>query len=623
MVILARRSVLLAMLVTASSLHAGWLVEEQKLTASGGAADDNFGSSIAVSGNTAVVGASWDDEGGRGSGAAYIFVRSGATWSEQAKLIASDAADPEEDYFPEAHFGQSVAISGDTVVVGAFGGSSSIYSGSAYIFIRSGDTWSEQAKLTVSTPVAVTRSVSGEHDMFGDSVAISGDTVVVGAYQSNALAYHSGAAYCFTRTGTRWSQQTVLLASDIPEEYDFSYEFDSFGNSVAISGDTVVVGATGDDSWAFNSGAAYVFTRDGTDWGEPIKLPISDAAKLRKFGSSVAISGDTVVVGDVGDDHAGSGSGSAYIFDRNGVNWIEQAKLTAADAVEWDYFGGSVSVSGDTILVGAIGEDGVGGSESGSAYVFTRTGTHWNQQTKLVASDATAGDWFGNSVAVSGDTAMVSSSAYVFDLTCDTTYSLPSNQWRQISLPCDPGVNDTIAAVFGDDIPGTYGTDWMLHYYDTNGYIGFDEASATLSQGKAYWIIQKSGSDVILDMPENSTPTQVTHPTGCLASAKGCFEIPLVAQSNIAQWNMIGYPFASSGSLRNTRVLTDSGVCASGCDLNTAQSQGIVFSRLWTYNGATFTMVDTNDNFEPWMGYWVAALHNANGLNLRLFVPKP
>jgi len=178
--------------------------------------------------------------------------------------------------------------------------------------------------------------------------------------------------------------------------------------------------------------------------------------------------------------------------------------------------------------------------------------------------------------------------------------------------------------VFGDDISGTYGTDWILYRYDANGYVPLDETSDTLSQGVGYWIIQKSGDEVTLEMPDNSSPTPIANISGCLDTAEGCFEIPLITQANVAQWNMIGYPFASSESLGNTRVLTDdTGACVSGCDLNTAQSQGIAHNQLWTYDGTRFQVVNTSGNLEPWGGYWLATLQNADGLNPRLLLPKP
>jgi len=367
-------------------------IPQFKLTASDAAGEDFFGCSVSVSGDTAVVGSSFDDDGGTDSGSAYVFTRSGSTWTQQAKLTASDAA-------VEDRFGDSVSVSGDTAVVGAWkdddGGESS---GSAYVFTRSGSTWTEQAKLTASDAAV--------EDLFGRSVSVSGDTAVVGSSFDDDAGESSGSAYVFTRSGSTWTQQAKLTASD-------AAVLDAFGRSVSVSGDTAVVGA---------SGSVYVFARSGSSWTQEAKLTASDAAAGDGFGISVSISGGTAVVGAKYDDDAGS----AYVFTRSGSTWTQQAKLTASDAAAYDWFGDPVSVSGDTAVVGANGNDDAG-SASGSAYVFKRSGSTWTQQAKLTASDAAAGDLFGWSVSVSGDTAVVgassnddagsaSGSAYVFDL---------------------------------------------------------------------------------------------------------------------------------------------------------------------------------------------------------------
>ena len=182
---------------------------------------------------------------------------------------------------------------------------------------------------------------------------------------------------------------------------------DEFGVSVAISGDTLVVGAHGDNDNGTNSGSAYIFTRSGTlAWTQQAKLTASDGAADDEFGGSVAISGDTVVVGAVWNDDNGTDSGSAYIFTRSGTAWTEQAKLTASDGAADDNFGNSVAISGDTVVVGAWHDDD-NGTDSGSAYIYTRSGTAWTEQAKLMASDGAADDEFGDSVAISGDTVVV------------------------------------------------------------------------------------------------------------------------------------------------------------------------------------------------------------------------
>jgi hypothetical protein len=349
------------------------------------------------------------------------------------------------------HFGYSVAISGDTVVVGAVGEDSNATgvdgdqndntasnAGAAYIFVYSG-VWSQQAYLKASNTEA--------GDNFGYSVAISGDTVVVGAIyessnatgvngdQNNNLAGGAGAAYVFVRSGVDWSQQAYLKASNTGIG-------DNFGLSVAVSGDTVVVGAASEDSHATGvdgdqadnsasaAGAAYVFARSGTTWSQQAYLKASNTGVFDHFGHSVAASGDTAVVGAIYEDSNATGvdgdqadnsaadAGAAYVFTRSGTTWSQQAYLKASNTEVFDWFGFSVAISGNTVVVGARREashaTGVNGDqadnstpEAGAAYVFARSGGDWSQQAYLKASNTEIYDWFGHSVTVSGDTVVV------------------------------------------------------------------------------------------------------------------------------------------------------------------------------------------------------------------------
>ena len=200
-----------------------------------------------------------------------------------------------------------------------------------------------------------------------------------------------------------------------------------FGGSVAINNGTIVVGAVDDDNEnGEDSGSAYVYIRNGdTPWTQQAKLMAKDGAAYDYFGRSVDVDGDTVVVGARYDDD-GTNNGSVYIFTRSGTTWSQQSKLVAEDGADGDRFGNSVAVDGDTIVVGASGNDNENGKDSGSAYVFTRTGTTWTQQAKLLPKDGAAGDDFGKSVAIHGGTIVVgamyddnengadSGSAYVF-----------------------------------------------------------------------------------------------------------------------------------------------------------------------------------------------------------------
>jgi hypothetical protein len=352
---------------------------------------DGFGSAVSLSGDTVIVGVNADDTpAGVDAGSAYVFVRSGTTWSLQQKLFAGDGA-------PGDYFGISVAISGDTAVVGARMDDTpaGTDAGSAYVFVRSGTTWSLQQKLLASDAAA--------GDSFGTSVSVSGDTLIVGApVADTAGGVDAGAVYAFVRSGTRWTEQQKILPPDGRANLDFGF-------SSSLSGDTVVIGAPSDDTpAAINTGSAYVFVRSGTTWALQQKLLAPDAAESDDFGFAVSVSGDTVAVGAFADDTGTTvDGGSAYVFVRTGTTWSLQQKLLASDAASGDYFGATVSVSGDALAVGGPLHDTPAGVDAGAAYVFTRSGGIWTELRELTAPDGMAGDVFGRSVALSGDTVVV------------------------------------------------------------------------------------------------------------------------------------------------------------------------------------------------------------------------
>jgi hypothetical protein len=345
-----------------------------KLTASDGAEDDFFGFSVAVSGNTVVVGAPFADIGANtDQGAAYVFVKPSGGWTTTstftAKLTASDGATFDL-------FGWSVAISGDTVVVGAplaeIGANTN--QGAAYVFVKPSGDWSG----TLNQTAKLTASDGAPDDEFGWSVAVSGDTVVVGApFADIGSNFGQGAAYVFVKPSGGWTTTSTftakLTASDGAPD-------DEFGLSVAVSGDTVVVGAPFADIGAnTDQGAAYVFVKPSGGWTTTstftAKLTASDGATFDLFGLSVAVSGDTVVVGapfaDIGAP--ADNQGAAYVFVKPSGGWsnmTETAKLTASDGLAFDVFGVSVAVSGDTVVVGAPFDDIGGNTDQGSAYVF-------------------------------------------------------------------------------------------------------------------------------------------------------------------------------------------------------------------------------------------------------------
>ncbi|MBA8885761.1 InlB B-repeat-containing protein [Dokdonella fugitiva] len=357
----------------------GGALQQGKLTAGDAQTGDYLGYSVAVSGDTAVVGAHYEDTGGFNAGAAYVFVRSGGSWSQQAKLVAGD---------PQAndYFGYSVALDGDTVLIGAYG--KSIGAGAAYVFVRSGGNWIQQDKLVAADAEA--------YDGFGYSVALEGDTALVGARFEATGGTEAGAAYVFVRGSGNWSQQAKLVAVDA-EAYDW------FGWSVALDGDTALVGAPYEGDGGSAAGAAYVYVRSGGSWSQQAKLVAGDAQAGDQFGLSVALDGDTALVGAYGES---AFAGAAYVYVHSGGIWSQQAKLVAGDAQAGDWFGWSVALDGDTVLVGAPYEDD-GGTEAGAAYVYVRGGVNWIQQAKLVAGDPQAYDVFGLSVALDGDTVLV------------------------------------------------------------------------------------------------------------------------------------------------------------------------------------------------------------------------
>ncbi len=370
---------------------------------------DYFGYSVGISGDVLVVGAYGQDDGGDMSGAAYVFHRmqgGSDNWGQVQKLTASDAS--AGDYF-----GCSVGVSEDVIAVGAYGdddGGSD--SGAAYVFQRmkgGGDQWGQVEKLTASDPEA--------NDYLGKSVAVDGDIVVAGAEGEDTGGLSAGAVYIFHRYEGGvdfWDQLQKITAPDAEAG-------DSFGNSVAIYGGNIVVGARNESSGGSGAGAAYVFHRDSVygsgSWEKFYKLTASDAQTNDNFGVSVAISGDVIVIGANQEDSAGTDAGAAYVFHRcgDGVgHWGEVKKLVASDAGNEDNFGVAVAVAGDLITVGANLEDELG-ENAGAAYVYHRKdggADAWGQVQKLTGSTTGAGDNFGFAVAMSEDTILVGADKY-------------------------------------------------------------------------------------------------------------------------------------------------------------------------------------------------------------------
>ncbi len=336
----------------------GWNFQ-QRITALDGADRDYFGITVALSGNTALIG--MQSEGGNYF--ARVFVREGTTWTLQAKLEAAEAAS-------FGYFGYAVAVDGDTAAVTAVGENTPAgdNSGAAYVFVRTGTTWTRQARLVPDSPAP--------RQGFGNCVAIHGDTVLIGHRDDETAAGQSaGSAYVFVRSGTTWTQQAKLLAPD-------AYQSDLFGEGVAISGDTVLVGAPGADVLPniSSAGKACVFVRNGTVWSLQAELFAATRAELDFFGYSVALDGDTAAVGAPIKDteEAANGfpkgeRGVVRVFSRSGGVWRPQLTIEAPDGEKDDQFGVSLAMSGNTLLVGADYDDYANNLNAGSAWFYDLT----------------------------------------------------------------------------------------------------------------------------------------------------------------------------------------------------------------------------------------------------------
>ena len=440
-----------AMLTTGDASGQCLLDDAHKFTAAPRAAGDVFGQSVSVSGNTVLIGSPFDDERAANAGAAYVFHFDGAAWSSQAKLFSADAQ-------PSDLFGIAVALSGDVAVVGApLQADNGRSAGAAYVFRFDGATWRQEAKLLPSDGVADAQ--------FASAVAIDGATIVIGAFRDDDRGRATGGAYVFSYDGAAWGpahpdhlgttmDRTKLTASD-------GEAFDQFGVGVAVSGTKIVVGAYGDDDRGDYAGAAYVFERVGGTWAQEAKLLATDGGAGQLFGFPVSISGDVILLGALADDDDGYTSGSAYVFAYDGAGWgpphadvpgavNQRAKLLPTDGANAAQFGRSVAIAGDTAIVGANLAD-VSGLDSGTAYVFARTGDRWNQTQRLRPRDRAAGWHFGEAVALDGQLAVVAAvgdsgggrdagSAYVFDLSLGGGIDRDCNG-NHVADECEPDCN--------------------------------------------------------------------------------------------------------------------------------------------------------------------------------------
>ena len=334
-----------------------WL-QRTKLTTEDAKAGDLFGNAVAMDGTTVLVGAPGVDDAGPEAGAAYVFVQVGEEWIQQARLIADDLG-----IFDR--FGSAVSVHGDTAIIGAHGkDEGGTDSGAAYVFVRSGASWTQQAKLTHQGAVP--------GDLFGFAVGVYEDNALVGAYRSDAAGPDSGAVYLFRRNGRTWTQDLLLIPNDISIG-------DEFGYSLNLTKGAAIIGAPKEDRSLDDLGAAYIFVETRDSWVQQAKLTASDGESGDEFGSAVAIHEDTAIVGAWKDNHplpdpngdptVQIDRGSAYSFLRDGLSWVEKRRIEAAGANRSDLFGSSVAIRGSFAIVGALGSDNAGGN-SGSAFIY-------------------------------------------------------------------------------------------------------------------------------------------------------------------------------------------------------------------------------------------------------------
>jgi hypothetical protein len=374
---------------TAGSSSLDWPV--QKLSANEAASQYGFGRAIAIFGDTAFVGAPNAPAGG----AVYVFERVAGSWVETQQLNAIESPDG-------ADFGISIALAGDTAVIGAdrttLTDDGLRHQGAAYIFHKGDDgLWAQAEKLTASD--------FGPEAQFGNAVALSGDTVLIGAYNTmigdNA---YQGAAYVFTNDGTAWTETQKLVADD-------GIGGDDFGNAVALDGNRALIAAQYGSGATAQSGAVYEFESANGTWTQTTKLGADDGAFFDTFGYAVALAGDTAMVtapyAQVGDN---TGQGAVYVFDLSGDANPTQ-KLVAGDGASSDALGASIALDGDTVIVGASSAL----EYAGEAYLFTRAGGVWSELGQLSGSDEVSGDNVGYAVALSQQTAILGAPLQTID----------------------------------------------------------------------------------------------------------------------------------------------------------------------------------------------------------------
>lgn len=588
---------------------------EAYLKAFNAEAGDSFGQSVAASWRTMVVGAMAEASAARGvngndadnsaadAGAVYVYSDSGSQWLRQAYLKGSNTEANDS-------FGYCLAMSGETLVVGAPGEASNATgvngnqadnsltdAGAVYVFVRTGSQWVQQAYLKASN--------SNAGDDFGWSVAISGNTLVVGApgEASNATGINgnqtdnslsgAGAAYVFVRSGTTWTQQAYLKASNPGADDSFGYSVGIADNSIVVGAyqedsDSVVVNGDQTDNTAPNAGAGYVFTRSGSKWTQQAYLKTTDSTAGDALGIAAAISGDTVLLGAPGEtslipgntsDTSGTSVGAAYAFVRSGTTWTQQVYLKAAQPDSNDNFGRVLALQGDRAVIGAPGEAGNGtlpnGNDqsndsapgAGAAYHFIRQGSAWTQQAYMKASNGESGDSLGTSVAITDDFVLLGAKGEASNATgvngnsADNSAAVAGAAYVIQTGPFFTSLGKTGVNLYGvpDVAVASFGQPCMA---ESGGYftdVGLTGAGATSGRNRGL-LSQVDGSDALAMQTGDAVGGLAGLPYGAKITA---FRAPVYNSSTYGAGFLATVSGTGVTSKNNTLLMNDNGIYVS------------------------------------------------------------
>ncbi|MEW6038307.1 MAG: hypothetical protein AB1648_08675 [Pseudomonadota bacterium] len=631
------------------------LVKSATAFASDGSGTDRFGFSVAVSGDTAVIGAPTDNFGGGSNrGTVDVFLRTGGVWARQQDHLVPTSRNNSE------YFGYAVAVHGDTLLVGAPRFSSS--KGRVVVFTRSGSSWSQQQVLIAGD--------AANSDFFGASVAVYGDTAVIGAPGDDNTQTNQGSVYVFTRSGTTWTQvakkyQTAVAAN--------SY----FGGAVSLSGNRLLAGAAGavrpllsGSSSTTLTGQAEVFTGSGASWTSEGTLPASGLAAQDRFGWSVALyqlNGDPIeaLVGAPYHNSGATQSGAAYAFVRSGGAWSQQAKLQKTTPVASDLFGYAVALSEETAVVGVPFDD-TGATNAGVAYVFSHgSGSTWVNQQTLVLGDASgftaaSNNLFGWAVALTGNAAVIGVSGRTSSRGAASFYTFPcafgrsyvTSQWTAISVPCQAAsAIANVGGLFGEGntgnsrflnsafqstgtfAPGNW-TVWQRNPLQvSNSNTRLTALTDGIGSGNAYWLLSQTAptSNGPIGAPTPNTPestaTPVTTGNPRCVSSNGCYEMTLVAGDG--QYNNLGFPLPYDVDWADVRLQVENPAGTfTGYTPSGAQTANFMSSQFWVWNGGSYQTFDdaaTPGTLRVMRSFYVKMLAGSTGaVSLKLLIPaKP